>query len=126
MQPNQIVIQVLLIAVFAIFVIVLLLPVRGARRLAVRRLTLAGAFVAAILAVIFPSTLNDIANAVGVGRGTDLVLYGLVVVFIGNSIASAALSRQQHREITRLARAIAIRDATDKFDPPARPADTVE
>ncbi len=113
MPSNQIVIQVLLVSAFVTFAIVLLLPVRGARRLAVRRLALAAAFIAAILAVIFPSALNDIANAVGVGRGTDLVLYGLVVVFMGNSIASAALSRQQHREITRLARAIAIRDAID-------------
>ena len=110
-MPNQIVIQVLLIATFAIFTIILLLPGRGSRRLAVRRLTLLLAFVAAVAAVIFPSFINDIANLVGVGRGTDLVLYALVVVFVGNSIAAAAQNRQLHREITLLARATALRDA---------------
>lgn len=107
--PNQIIIQILLIAAFAVFAVILLLPGRGARRLAVRRLTLLLAFVAGVFAVVFPSFINDIANVLGVGRGTDLILYALVVVFIGNSIASAAQNRQLHREITQLARSTALR-----------------
>lgn len=110
-MANQIVIQVLLIAAFAVFAVILVLPGRGARRLAVRRLTLLLAFLAAVLAVVFPEFVNGLANLLGVGRGTDLILYALVVVFIGNSIASAAQNRQLHREITQLARATALRDA---------------
>jgi small membrane protein len=110
-MQNQIVIQIILIAVFAIFAIILVIPGRGARGLAVRRLTLLAAFVAAIIAVVFPGVINGLANLLGVGRGTDLVLYALVVVFIGNSIASAAQNRQLHREITALARSVALRDA---------------
>lgn len=110
-MPNQLIIQIILIAIFAIFAVILLLPGRGARRLALRRLTLLTAFLAAIMAVVFPSFINGIANILGVGRGTDLLLYALVVVFIGNSITVAAHNRQLNREITQLARFVALRDA---------------
>lgn len=111
MPTNQLVIQIILIVAFAIFAVLLLLPGRGARRLALRRVVLLFAFVAAVIAVLFPGLLNDLANLVGVGRGTDLVLYALVIVFIGNAIAAAAQNRQLHREVTRLARWAAIRGA---------------
>lgn len=110
-MQNQIVIQILLIAVFAILTLVLFLPGRGARRLAVRRLVLLAAFVAAVVAIVWPSFVNTIANLLGVGRGTDLVLYALVVVFIAQSIGSASQQRQLHREVTELAREVALRDA---------------
>jgi hypothetical protein len=106
-----VVIQIILIAAFVVFAVILVLPGRGARGLALRRLTLLLAFVAAVLAVIFPGLINDVANLLGVGRGTDLVLYALVVVFVGNSLSVAAHNRQLNREITVLARAIALRDA---------------
>jgi hypothetical protein len=105
------IIQAILIAAFVIFGIILVLPGRGARRLAVRRLALLVAFLAAVVAVVFPSFVNDIAHLLGVGRGTDLVLYSVVVMFIGHSITVAAHNRQLNREITQLARAIALRDA---------------
>lgn len=112
-MSNQLVIQIILVAVFVVFAVVLILPGRGPRRLALRRLALLGALLAAILAIVFPGVVNDIANLVGVGRGTDLLLYALVVVFIGTTIANGAQNRQMHREITRLARSIALRDAED-------------
>jgi hypothetical protein len=111
MLDDQILIKVILIAVFAVFALVLVVPVRGARRLAIRRITLLATFAAAVLAVAFPSAINDIANLLGVGRGTDLILYGLVVVFIGNAITTAAHGRQLQREITQLARAAALRES---------------
>lgn len=111
MFDDQWPIKILLIAVFAVFAIIMLIPVRGARRMAVRRLTLLLAFAAAALAVAFPGVINDIAVFLGIGRGTDLLLYGLIVVFVGNAIATSAHHRQLQREITQLARTVAIRDA---------------
>jgi hypothetical protein len=46
-----------------------------------------------------------------VGRGTDLLLYGLIVVFIGNSILMQRRHRMIERQITDLARALAISQA---------------
>lgn len=113
MADDQILIKALLIGVFAIFAIILVIPVTGARRLAVRRLTLALAFVAAIVAVALPELVNEFANFLGVGRGTDLVLYALVVVFIGNTIYVSAHHRQMQREITLLARRLALMGAAE-------------
>jgi hypothetical protein len=98
---------------------VLLLPTRGARRLAIRRIVLLLTTLAGIIAIAFPELVNELANLLGVGRGTDLILYALVVVFIGNSISSSIRHRQLEREVTQLARALAI----DAAPPPAERPD---
>lgn len=107
-MDDQLIIKVLLISIFVVFAIVLILPMRGARQTAVRRLVLVAAFIAAIVAIAFPQLINDFAVFLGVGRGADLVLYVLVVIFIGNAMAQAAQNRQLQREITEIARALAI------------------
>src|SRR3954449_627921 len=50
------------------------------RHLAVRRLLATGLLVVSCLSVLFPNLVTDLARSLGVGRGTDLVLYVLVVV----------------------------------------------
>lgn len=107
-MDDQLIIKILLISTFVVFAIVLILPMRGARQTAVRRLVLVAAFIAAIVAIAFPQLINDFAVFLGVGRGADLVLYVLVVIFIGNAMAQAAQNRQLQREITEIARALAI------------------
>lgn len=117
MFDDQWPIKIVLIAVFAVFALIMLVPVRGARRMAVRRLTLVLAFAAAALAIAFPGVINEIALLLGIGRGADLLLYGLVVVFVGNAIATSAHHRQLQREITGLARTIALRDTVSPNEP---------
>jgi hypothetical protein len=48
--------------------------------LALRRLVVVALLVTSGLAVLFPDGVTQVAHAVGVGRGADLVLYTLVVV----------------------------------------------
>jgi hypothetical protein len=88
--------------------------------LAVRRVALLAFAGAAAVSVLSPSTLTWVANRVGVGRGTDLVLYGLVVVFLFVSIG--VYQRIQHLEerIVRLTRTLALND------PDSREADGPE
>lgn len=111
MFGSQIIIQVLLVAAFALFALVVVIPTKGSRHLAVRRLSMLAILALGILTVAFPDITTQIAESVGVGRGTDLVLYVLVVVFVGNSIFNAAKFRHHERDITKLARALAIQDA---------------
>ena len=119
-MDNQLAIKIILIVLFLAFGLVLLLPTRGARRLAIRRIVLLLTTLAGIVAIAFPELVNELANLLGVGRGTDLILYALVVVFIGNSISSSIGHRQLEREVTLLARGLAI----DAAPPPAeRPGD---
>lgn len=116
-MDNQLVIKIILIALFVVFGIVLVLPGTGARRLAIRRILLLLTTLAAVVAIVFPELVNELANLVGVGRGTDLILYVLVVVFIGNSISNSIRHRQLEREVTKLARTLALAAAL----PPAPP-----
>ena len=111
MDSNQLIIKIVLIVVFAAFGIFLLMPGKGVRHIAIRRLTMLGLFAVAVLAVVFPSLINDIAHAVGVGRGADLLLYGLIIVVVGNSVVSQRRNRVLESEITKLARHVAIAQA---------------
>lgn len=108
---DQIAIQVILITVFVVFALVLLLPERGSRRLAIRRIVLAMLFLVMVVGVAQPGLVDRLANMVGVGRGTDLLLYGLFVVYVGQSIASARRHRHMEQQITLLARRLAIDSA---------------
>jgi hypothetical protein len=61
----------------------------------------------AVLSIFFPGMLSTVANFFGVGRGTDLVLYGTIVSFL--VFMSTTYQRFRHLEIstTKLARRIA-------------------
>jgi len=64
--------------------------------------------------VLFPDTTTLIANQVGVGRGTDLLLYIMVITFSLGFMALFLKIKQQDRVITRLVRA----QALDRAKPP--------
>jgi len=110
-MESQLVIKVILIVAFAAFAIFLMLPGRGARHVAIRRLVMVLVLALTVLAVVFPNTLNAVAHAVGIGRGADLLLYGLIVVFIGNTLLQQRRSHHLERQITLLARRQAIVEA---------------
>jgi hypothetical protein len=84
------------------------------QHLALRRLL--GVLVAglAIVAVLWPDLTVVAANAVGVQRGTDLVLYLLVVVFIYNAIASSQRAHRMEQQIIVLTRELALRDRREQ------------
>ena len=62
-------------------------------------------------AVLRPNDISWLAARLGVGRGTDLVLYLLVVTFVFVSLNLYLRQRQSERRITELARALALREA---------------
>lgn len=108
---DQILIKALLI-IFLLFVAFRILrPTGGERSTAFRRIALLGFFSMAIFAVLFPVLLSDLANFIGVGRGTDLLLYTFIVLFIGYVLTNARQRRQSESQITKLARIEAIRSA---------------
>ncbi|WP_241705307.1 DUF2304 domain-containing protein [Leifsonia shinshuensis] len=113
METGQLAIKILLIVIFAAFAIFLMLPGRGARHLAIRRLLMVLLLILLVLAVVFPSAVTSIAQLLGVGRGTDLLLYALIVVFIGNSLVVQRRHRKTEQEVTQIARQLAILRAPD-------------
>ena len=107
-MTDQIVIKAILIALFVVFAFVLLKPGKSARTQAMRTLAMLVFFAVAVITVAFPQLINDLANAVGVGRGADLLLYALIVVFFGTMIAAARHRASTDAQITRLARHLAL------------------
>jgi len=78
---------------------------------ALRRIAALCFAVGGTLSVLFPDGVTWLAERVGVGRGTDLVLYALVIAFLFTAIG--LYQRVQHLEerLTRLTRTVALREA---------------
>jgi hypothetical protein len=102
------IIKILLIAgAFGFGVLVLREKVPG-QKLALRRVAGLAIAVAGVGAVLWPSSTTVVANAVGVGRGTDLVLYVLVMVFVYYAVAMAQRVHQLEHKLIELTRALAL------------------
>jgi hypothetical protein len=76
-----------------------------------KRIALVLFAVANVYAVMRPNDLTAIAKLLGVGRGTDLVLYALVVAFMAGMFSMYQRFRVVDRRYTELARTVAIREA---------------
>jgi hypothetical protein len=76
-----------------------------------KRIALVLFAVANVYAVMRPDDLSVIAHFLGVGRGTDLVLYALVVAFMAGMFSMYQRFRVVDRRYTELARTVAIREA---------------
>jgi hypothetical protein len=81
---------------------------KGARHQAIRRILMLAFIVAAASSVFFPQIWTSAANFVGIGRGTDLLLYFLVLTFIGFVASTYRRFRQVDAEVTELARRMAL------------------
>jgi hypothetical protein len=110
-------IQIILLA-GVVLVALMLLRRAGARHQAIRRLALVcfGAF--AVTSIIFPNIWNAFAKVVGVGRGSDLLLYGTILVLLGYMATSYIRFRELETRFTKLARRIAL----DEVPSPGAPA----
>ena len=107
-------IQVLLIAV-VVAVAARLFRSGGARSQAVRRLGLLLFAGFAVFSILVPGVWNRIAQLVGVGRGTDMVLYALVVAFLSYVVTTYLRFRDFEVRYTRLARRLALDEAARDF-----------
>lgn len=111
-MDDQVVIKVILLSLIGVLALLVIWPGRGARRLALRRVSLLLLMVIAAVLVIFPELSNSLAQLVGVGRGADLLLYGLFISFVVYVVATRAHHRRIDLQLTELARAQAIANAS--------------
>ena len=107
---KQLLIQVLLI-VGVLAVAWRLLASYGQRAQALRRIGLLVFAAFAVWSILDPDILNRIARLLGIGRGADLVLYGLVIAFLGFVVTTFRRFREMEVRYTRLARRIALDEA---------------
>ncbi|CAD5138681.1 DUF2304 domain-containing protein [Microbacterium sp. NRRL B-14842] len=106
-------IQFLLIAAIVVLAAFMMRRTGADSHLAIRRILMGLFVVVAVLSVLFPQWLSWLAQLVGVGRGTDLVLYGLIVMFLAFVYTQYRRNAQQQRQLTRLSRKIALLEAEE-------------
>ena len=107
-------IQVLLILAVGLVALFLLRASAGVAHLAIRRVLLLIFALVAMVSILAPTWVTKVAHLVGVGRGTDLLLYGLIVAFLGYTATSYRRFRLIERRLTELTRQIAL----DEVGPP--------
>ena len=108
----MIMIQIILIALLVVL-FVRLMSARG-RTNAYKKLALLLFVFSAIVAVLFPQVLTMIANLVGVGRGADLLLYGLTIVVIFQLLNGYIKDKEEQQRFVKLVRKVAILEAKNK------------
>lgn len=117
---DQPLIKIILLVAIVSVTMMLTRSTAGARHQAVRRLLLIGFVGLAVVAVMFPTLLTQVAQWVGVGRGADLLLYVLTMTFLGFVAASYRRMRQTEQQLTVLARELALREAEHEAGRPRR------
>ncbi|MDR2252476.1 MAG: DUF2304 domain-containing protein [Bifidobacteriaceae bacterium] len=90
----------------------------GARRQALRRLGLILFAVLAVVSILEPDWLTWAAQKINVGRGADLLLYTLIVVFFSYVATRHVRDARTQDKITALARRVALIEAPPPRDPP--------
>lgn len=102
----------------------ILKPVKSAQHLAMRRLGMMIFVVFATVAVLFPSTLTRVANWLNIGRGTDLLLYAVVLLFFSSAVTAYRRDAANEKKLTALARTLALNNVqcTTPGEPELTPA----
>ncbi|MDR2372694.1 MAG: DUF2304 domain-containing protein [Bifidobacteriaceae bacterium] len=105
--------MVIKIVLIAAVVMVALVMGRGhgARRQALRRLGLAAFAGLAVASILQPDMLTWVAQKINVGRGADLLLYALIVVFLSYVSTRHVRDQRTWRQLTALARRVALLEA---------------
>ena len=111
------IIKILLILGIAGAAFVALQGSNSTAHLAMRRLSGATFVMVAALSVIFPDAVTWLANKIGVTTGTNLVLYGLVVVFLFVTIALYQRTHVLERRLIRLTQEVALNEQKHRYTP---------
>ncbi|NAZ86051.1 DUF2304 domain-containing protein [Kineococcus indalonis] len=106
-------IQALLLVAFAVIGTLLVRDATDVRHQAVRRILIVLFGLFAAVSVLVPGSVSWVAERLGVGRGTDLVLYGTVVAFLGFVAASYRRMRALESRLVELTRRLALDEARE-------------
>lgn len=111
----MILIQVILILAFAAIFLVALRSRSAHSVNAWKKIAFAVLMVVLVIAVLAPTMVGTVAQAIGVGRGTDLVLYLVSVTFAFYVVNQYLHSQESRNQLHQLARRIAIIEAQERY-----------
>lgn len=121
----MIVVQLLLVASFAAVFLYALRSRTAHGVSATKKLAFMTFMLVVLIAVFSPRLVTEVANAVGVGRGADLVLYLLAVMFCFYVVNDYLRGQESRNQLHKLARRIAVVEALERYgiqrDTPAIP-----
>lgn len=104
-------------------ILILVMVFRYRQRVELRagsRLVALALGVVAVVSIIDPDIPQALAGALGVARGTDLLLYVLIVVFVLTTLGLYFRLKETDQRLRRLVRSIAVEDAIRTDGPPGR------
>jgi hypothetical protein len=104
-------IQILLIASIVALLVYLLRSRRRAQSRAWVKVGYVVFVLAGVYAVLRPNDTTVVAHWVGVDRGTDLMLYALIIAFVFTTLSAYMRFKDLELRYARLARAIALQSA---------------
>lgn len=110
-----IIVQIVLVLAVVMVAFALMSGGSNARHLAIRRILLMAFAAAAVFSIFFPEILSAVASFLGIGRGTDLVLYGTIICFFVYMATTYQRFRSMEISITKLSRRLAL----DEIEKPA-------
>ena len=104
--------QILLIALLVLVFFYLVRAKKpNARQLAIGRIGLLFAVAAGVVVILAPGWLSAVANWLGIGRGADLLLYALIIMFMLTAVANYKRSLELGRVNSKLARELTLTEA---------------
>ena len=104
-------IQAILLAAVAALAVYFFVNRRKANAKAWVKIGFVAMMLAAVWAIARPDDVTVVANWLGVDRGTDLMLYVLIIAFFFTTISTWTRFREQELRYARLARAVALQNA---------------
>lgn len=106
-QASHLGIKIILLVAVA-FGLVYVSRLKGARNLALRRILAVLFALGAASTIIFPHLISAVARVLGVGRGTDLLVYGLVVMVVATWLVQWRYNIAVQARLTELTRSLAL------------------
>jgi len=101
-------IQIILLTLILLLTIVYILFFKSKT---INRILFITTFLMGMVFVLLPNLTNRIANFIGVGRGADLLLYAMVILFYATFLYVYARLRKIEVIQTEIIRGLAIRNA---------------
>ncbi len=96
------------LAIVGLQSLVMMMRVAGSRRAALLRLAIV---IAAAFAIASPNSVQDVATAIGIGRGADVVLYSFSLAFLASTFYFYSRYMRLQQQVTELVRHVAIVEA---------------
>ncbi len=82
---------------------------------AMKKVGVVALMIAMIISVLIPQVTTGIANALGIGRGADLLLYGVAVAFVVYALTQYTRAQANRRVLYQLGRHLALLDASERY-----------